>query len=145
MKSNPPHQAAAGTTLREAIQRGDVMADKCPSRGILNHVTSRWGVLLLIALRGGTHRFSELRRKVTGISEKMLAQTLQALEQDGFVQRRSYPVVPPHVEYLLTPMGEQISEKVEALADWIEVNLASILQEREKKLRKEHEEQALPA
>ncbi|MFC3116053.1 winged helix-turn-helix transcriptional regulator [Cellvibrio fontiphilus] len=115
------------TGLREIMQRGNVMADKCPSRAILNHVTSRWGVLLLIALRGGTHRFSELRRRVTGISEKMLAQTLQTLEADGFVQRISYPVVPPHVEYLLTPMGEQISEKVEALADWIEMNLGDIL------------------
>lgn len=113
--------------LRDAMLRGNVMADKCPSRAILNHVTSRWGVLLLIALRGGTHRFSELRRRVTGISEKMLAQTLQTLEADGFVQRISYPVVPPHVEYLLTPMGEQISEKVEALADWIELNLGDIL------------------
>jgi DNA-binding HxlR family transcriptional regulator len=113
--------------LKEAMLRGDVMADKCPSRAILNHVTSRWGVLLLIALRGGKHRFSELRRHVSGISEKMLAQTLQTLEGDGFVERISYPVVPPHVEYLLTPAGEQISEKVEALADWIELNLATIL------------------
>ncbi len=81
----------------------------------------------MIALRGGTHRFSALRRQVTGISEKMLAQTLQTLEADGFVERISYPVVPPHVEYLLTPMGEQISEKVEALADWIELNLGDIV------------------
>lgn len=103
------------------------MADKCPSRALLNHVTSRWGVLLLIALRSGTHRFSELRRKVTGISEKMLAQTLQLLEGDGFVERISYPVVPPHVEYRLTPLGKEISEKVAELADWIEMNLGEIL------------------
>jgi DNA-binding HxlR family transcriptional regulator len=136
MKTKSIRKGASAKTLRAAILRGDVMADKCPSREILNHVTSRWGVLLLIALRGGTHRFSELRRKVTGISEKMLAQTLQALESDGFVERISYPVVPPHVEYLLTPMGEQISEKVELLADWIEVNLADILKVREEKMGK---------
>ncbi|WP_263574616.1 winged helix-turn-helix transcriptional regulator [Halomonas sp. ML-15] len=103
------------------------MADKCPSRQILNHVTSRWGVLLLIALRGGTYRYSELRRRVNGISEKMLAQTLQLLEGDGFVERISYPVVPPHVEYRLTPLGEEISHRVKDLADWIEVNLEEIL------------------
>ncbi len=128
MRNNSATDSDCPKSLREVMQRGNVMADKCPSRAILNHVTSRWGVLLLIALRGGTHRFSELRRQVTGISEKMLAQTLQTLEADGFVQRISYPVVPPHVEYLLTPMGEQISDKVEALADWIELNLGDILQ-----------------
>ena len=62
-----------------------------------------------------------------GVSEKMLAQSLQALEQDGFIHRRSYPVVPPHVEYSLTPMGEAVSEKVAALADWIEVNLPDVM------------------
>jgi len=93
----------------------------------LKHVTSRWGVLLLVGLLSGTHRFSELRRKVNGISEKMLAQTLQWLEGDGFVERISYPVVPPHVEYRLTPLGEEIGRKVEALADWIEVKLPEIL------------------
>ncbi len=130
MTNQPLRKATAAKSLKEAMLRGDVMADKCPSRDILNHVTSRGGVLLLIALRGGTHRFSERRRKVTGISEKMLAQTLQALESEGFIERISYPVVPPHVEYLLTPMGEQISEKVEALADWIEINLTDILKVR---------------
>jgi len=111
----------------ELMQRGQLFAEKCPSREVLKHVTSRWGVLLLVALRSGTHRFSDLRRKVNGISEKMLAQTLQWLEGDGFVVRISYPVVPPHVEYRLTPLGEEVGEKVEALADWIEVKLPEIL------------------
>jgi DNA-binding HxlR family transcriptional regulator len=127
MSPKPAKQKAAPQTLSSKLMRGDVMADKCLSRTILNHVTGRWGVLLLIALRSGTHRFSQLRRKVGGISEKMLAQTLQALEGDGFVERISYPVVPPHVEYCLTPLGEQVSEKVADLADWIEVNLGEIL------------------
>jgi DNA-binding HxlR family transcriptional regulator len=118
---NPP------TTLAERLQRGNLFAEKCPSRAILTHVTSRWGVLLLVALLSGTHRFSELRRKVGGISEKMLAQTLQWLESDGFVERIAYPVIPPHVEYRLTPLGQEIAQKVESLADWIEVNLPDIL------------------
>lgn len=113
--------------LAAALRRGDVFADQCPSREILNHVTSRWGVLLLVALLDGTHRFSDLRRKVKGISEKMLAQTLQLLEGDGFVERIAYPVVPPHVEYRLTPLGEQIARQVEAMVDWIETNLPEIL------------------
>lgn len=61
----------------------------------------------------------------------MLAQSLQALERDGFINRVSYPVVPPHVEYSLTPLGEQVSEKVAALADWIELNLPQVLALRE--------------
>ncbi|MCB4358272.1 winged helix-turn-helix transcriptional regulator [Quatrionicoccus australiensis] len=117
----------------ELMQRGQLFAEKCPSREVLKHVTSRWGVLLLVALRSGTHRFSDLRRKVNGISEKMLAQTLQWLEGDGFVERISYPVVPPHVEYKLTPLGEEVGEKVEALADWIEVKLPEILAGRKAK------------
>ncbi|WP_265942754.1 winged helix-turn-helix transcriptional regulator [Dechloromonas sp. A34] len=119
----------------ELMQRGQLFAEKCPSREVLKHVTSRWGVLLLVALLSGTQRFSDLRRKVNGISEKMLAQTLQWLEGDGFVERISYPVVPPHVEYRLTPLGEEIGQKVEALADWIEVKLPEILAaQREKRL-----------
>jgi DNA-binding HxlR family transcriptional regulator len=115
------------------IRRGEVFAAECPSRAILNHVTSRWGVLVLVALREGTHRFSELRRKIGGVSEKMLAQTLVQLEQDGFVDRVSHPVVPPHVEYSLTPLGEQIGIQVESLTDWIEVNLPKILLAQQKR------------
>lgn len=115
------------STLSQQLRDGNLFAEKCPSREVLKHVTSRWGVLILVALRDGTHRFSDLRRKMGGVSEKMLAQTLQALEQDGFINRVSYPVVPPHVEYSLTPLGEQVSEKVAALADWIEVNLPQVL------------------
>ena len=91
--------------LAELMRRGDVLSPSCPAREILQHVTSRWGVLVLVALQGGTLRFSELRRKVGVVSERMLAQTLQVLERDGFVERRAYPVVPPHVDYRLTPLG----------------------------------------
>lgn len=113
--------------LSELLRRGEIFAVECPSREILKHVTSRWGVLVLVALMEGTHRFSDLRRKVGGVSEKMLAQTLQCLEKDGFIHRVSLPVVPPHVEYSLTPLGAEIGRKVESLADWIEINLPTIL------------------
>nr|WP_313668115.1 helix-turn-helix domain-containing protein [Atlantibacter sp.] len=120
-------------TQTQQLRDGNLFAEQCPSRDVLKHVTSRWGVLILVALRDGTHRFSDLRRKMGGVSEKMLAQTLQWLEQDGFVNRVSYPVVPPHVEYSLTPLGEQVSEKVAALADWIEINLPQVMASREER------------
>lgn len=112
--------------LANAMERGHLFAEACPSREVLKHLTSRWGVLVLIALLDGTHRFSELRRKVGGVSERMLAQTLQWLEDDGMVDRRAYPVVPPHVEYSLTPLGREAAEKVGGLADWIETNMPRI-------------------
>ncbi|WP_213134831.1 winged helix-turn-helix transcriptional regulator [Citrobacter sp. FP75] len=121
------------STLSQQLRDGNLFAEQCPSREVLKHVTSRWGVLILVALRDGTHRFSDLRRKMGGVSEKMLAQSLQALEQDGFINRVSYPVVPPHVEYSLTPLGEQVSDKVAALADWIEMNLPQVLAQREER------------
>ena len=84
-----------------------------------------------MSLRQGTHRFSELRRKIGGVSEKMLAQSLQTLAEDGFVLRVSHPVVPPFVEYSLTPMGEEVAEHVATLTDWIEVNLPRVLNARD--------------
>ena len=121
---------APASTLSAQIRRGELFTADCPSRDVLKHVTSRWGVLLLVALMGGMHRFSDLRRKVGGVSEKMLAQTLRWLEADGFVYRKSYATVPPHVEYSLTPSGMEVGQRVEALADWIEGNLPSIMDAR---------------
>jgi DNA-binding HxlR family transcriptional regulator len=120
--------------LGAAMRRGEVFAVECPSRDILKHVTSRWGVLVLVALMEGTHRFSDLRRKIGGVSEKMLAQTLQQLEQDGFIDRVSHPVVPPHVEYSLTRLGEDIGRQVESLTDWIETNLPKIMKAQQKRM-----------
>jgi DNA-binding HxlR family transcriptional regulator len=123
--------AAGSVSLLERIRTGEVLARDCPSREILNHVCSRWGVLVLVVLLDGMHRFSELRRKIGGVSEKMLSQTLQSLEQDGFVDRKALPVVPPHVEYRLTPMGEEVALQMDGLTTWIEENLPRILAARE--------------
>ena len=112
--------------LSAKLRRGDLMAAPCPSREVLKHVTSRWGVLVLIALQGGTKRFAELKRIIDGVSERMLAQTLRWLEGDGLVHRRAFKVMPPHVEYSLTPLGVEAAKRVRALADWIEVNLPEI-------------------
>ena len=117
-------------TSDEPLLRGDLFAEACPSREVLRHVTSRWGVLVLVALRRGTHRFSDLRRVIGGVSEKMLAQTLQALEADAIVLRVAHPVVPPHVDYSLTPLGREVAERVQDLADWIEGSMPAIEQAR---------------
>jgi DNA-binding HxlR family transcriptional regulator len=111
--------------------RGDLSEPMCPSRVVLEHLTSRWGVLALIALLEGTHRFSELRRRIGGVSEKMLAQTLQALEKDGFVLRVPLPVIPPHVEYSLSPMGREVAAHIEVLTSWIERSMPRIQRARE--------------
>jgi|SRR5688572_2139700 DNA-binding HxlR family transcriptional regulator len=109
----------------------DVNRVDCPSRIILEHVTSRWGVLVLAALLDRSYRFSELRRHVGGVSEKMLAQTLQALERDGFVLRDAKPVIPPRVDYSLTPLGQEVAAKVSSLAHWVESRVPEVMQARE--------------
>lgn len=118
--------------MQQSVQRGEVFAQECPSRGVLINVTSRWGVLVLVALLDGKQRFNELKRKIGGISDKMLSQTLQVLEADGFVLREVLPVVPPHVDYSLSQSGVEVAHHVEALTDWIEANLAQVLAAREK-------------
>lgn len=117
----------SGRSLSAHLRRGDLLDMNCPSREVLKHVTSRWGVLVLLVLENGTHRFAELRRAIGGVSERMLSQTLQWLESDGLVLRRALDVVPPHVEYSLTPLGEEAAERVRSLADWIEARLDAVL------------------
>lgn len=109
--------------------QANVLVAECPSRQILGHLTSRWGVLVMIALMTGTHRFAALRRRIGGVSERMLAQTLQQLEADGFVLRRAFDVVPPHVEYSLTPLGQEAGAHLAPLVGWIETALPRILRQ----------------
>ncbi|MFE2039443.1 winged helix-turn-helix transcriptional regulator [Streptomyces sp. NPDC059477] len=107
----------------------------CPYRLVLEHVTSRWGVLVLIALLERPHRFSELRRAIDGVrrvSEKMLTQTLQTLERDGLVHRDAKPVIPPRVDYSLTPLGHEAAEQVRALALWTERRMGAVAEARER-------------
>jgi DNA-binding HxlR family transcriptional regulator len=90
----------------------------CPHRLVLEHVTSRWGVLVLMELLERPYRFSELRRAIGRVSEKMLTQTLQTLERDGLVHRDAKPVIPPRVDYSLTDLGREAAEQVQGLAMW---------------------------
>ncbi|TCB57965.1 winged helix-turn-helix transcriptional regulator [Acinetobacter terrae] len=111
---------------------GQVLSNECPSREILEHLTTKWSVLVLRCLSDGVHRFSELKQRIEGVSEKMLAQTLKVLEKDGFLIRTVYPVVPPKVEYQLTILGAQAAEKMTMLIGWIERNLPEILENKQR-------------
>lgn len=107
----------------DAALAADVFNRACPSRGIMEHVGSKWGSLILAALRREPMRFNALRRTVTGVSEKMLSQNLHTLERDGFVSREVHTTIPPHVEYSLTPLGERVAVKLTELIDLLEATL----------------------
>ena len=126
--TNENAQAAA-----PSLPKPDVLSPDCPSRAILQHVTSRWGTLVLIVLDAKVLRFSDLKRRIGGVSDRMLAQTLQVLEADGLILRHAFDVVPPHVEYRLTPLGAEVSNRVVSLASLIEANLPQFLSKRPKR------------
>jgi DNA-binding HxlR family transcriptional regulator len=105
----------------------DVFARGCDSRSALEDIASKWGILALAALGEGSYRFNALRRRVDGVSEKMLAQTLQTLERDGMVSRDVQATIPPRVEYSLTPLGEQVAKRLRDLIDLLEGRLPEVL------------------
>ena len=105
---------------------GDVFDSECPSRSVLDHVTSKWAVLVLAALHRGPKRFSALRRAIGGVSEKMLAQTLRTLETDGFVDRAVAPTTPPQVTYSLTGLGAELTGHLTGLLTFIEARIGDI-------------------
>lgn len=118
--------------IKSKFERGDVFSDQCPSRELLTHITSKWSVLIFLALCDGEIlRFSDLRRKIKGISEKMLGQTLKNLEFDGFIVRRSYNVVPPVVDYQLSQEGMEVASRVITLTEWLEDNVTLLVSKRE--------------
>lgn len=112
-------------TQAEAGERYDVFHTDCPARDVVDHVTSRWGVWVLISLRSNSLRFYELRDSIRGVSEKMLAQTLRALVQDGLVWREVEPTTPPQVTYGLTEFGQDIGEPLTELFDRITGRLST--------------------
>lgn len=99
----------------------------CPSRVVLTHVTSRWGVLVLSTLARGPLRWGELRREIEGVSEKMLASTLKTLEGDGIVHRAAQATIPPRVDYSLTERGTDLAARLTPLMDWIDDNADDIV------------------
>jgi DNA-binding HxlR family transcriptional regulator len=114
------------TEMPEALSAG-VFSAGCPTRVVLDHVTSKWGVLVIVALSQQSLRFSELRRTAEGVSEKMLAQTLRTLERDGLVHRDAKPVIPPRVDYSLTDRGHELAALLVPLVEWVTDNVGEIL------------------
>jgi DNA-binding HxlR family transcriptional regulator len=112
---------------RQRRRKGNVYDASCPSRVVLDHVTSRWGSLVLLILLGGKLRFSELGRGIGGVSEKMLAQTLRTLENDGLLLRTVYPTIPPKVEYSLTRLGSEIAGHLQTLTNWVEEHVSEVM------------------
>ena len=104
------------------VQPGTDQATRCPIRDVLDCIGDRWSLLALVTLAGGTLRFTELKRAIGDISQRMLAQTLRGLERDGYVTRTVYPTVPPKVEYALTPLGRSLLKKIGPLIEWADSN-----------------------
>jgi DNA-binding HxlR family transcriptional regulator len=96
--------------------------EDCEVRQILDRVADKWSLLVIALLEQRTLRFTELRRTIDGISQRMLTVTLRQLERDGLVERTVYPVVPPRVEYALTPLGVTLHDTIKSLVDWTERN-----------------------
>ncbi|MBF6337431.1 MULTISPECIES: winged helix-turn-helix transcriptional regulator [Nocardia] len=114
------------TYLEDSGLPADVYSAKCPTREVLDHIAGKWTVLIIDALAEGTMRYTDLRHRIDGISQKMLTQTLRQLETDGFVTRTVHPTVPPRVEYTLTELGHSLRTPIAALREWIETNINRI-------------------
>jgi DNA-binding HxlR family transcriptional regulator len=100
----------------------NVYSVDCPSQSILALIGSKWSMLLLCALRAGPKRTGELKRRLDGVSAKMLTQTLRELERHGIVERKDFGEVPPRVEYRLSPLGRSLAALVVQIEDWVSAN-----------------------
>lgn len=112
----------AGKMISDAC----VMNPECASREVLDRIADKWTALIIRVLAKGTKRHNELQREISGVSQKMLTQTLRSLERDGLVSRKVYPVVPPRVEYTLTPLGQSLIEPLNAICLWAEKHLPEL-------------------
>jgi DNA-binding HxlR family transcriptional regulator len=111
----------------ETTARWDMLNAQCPTREVVARIADKWTLLVLAALeQHDTLRFSELRRRIDGVSQKMLAQTLRGLQRDGLVDRTAYPTVPVTVEYRLTALGHGLAETVDAIRSWAYGNMDAI-------------------
>ena len=107
---------------------GDTFDSHCPSRPIVDQVTTRWGTLIIATLITGPHRFSALHQRIGGISQKMLAQNLKSLARSGLIDRHVEPTTPPQVTYSLTALGESLAEPLCGLLSWFGSNTDAMLE-----------------
>lgn len=113
----------------------NVYSSACPSRRVMAVLAEKWTLLVVAALADGPMRTAELRRCVDGVSEKMLIQTLRKLESYALVSRKSYPEIPPRVEYRLTPLGRSLARLAGLFGRWVERNVATLIRAEEKGAR----------
>ena len=121
-----------GAADAAADGRFDVFAAACPTRQVIGRIGDKWSLLTLYALMTGSLRFTELRARIEGVSQKMLTQTLRALERDGLVSRRVYPVVPPKVEYSVTELGMSLGQEIAGIRAWAYAHMDDISEARER-------------
>ena len=112
--------------MKQSAPRFDVQNALCPARNVLARIADKWAVLVLEVLLERTTRFNEIRRRVQGVSQKMLTQTLRDLERDGLVVREIYPVIPPRVEYSLTALGRTLDDPLRALSQWADRHMSEV-------------------
>jgi DNA-binding HxlR family transcriptional regulator len=110
----------------------DSMSARCPARDVLSYITDKWTVLVLAILVEGTTRFNGLRRRIGGITQKMLTRTLRDLEENGFVSRRVYAEVPPRVEYTLTPLGHSLVKVLDTVRAWANHHAGDVVAARQR-------------
>ena len=114
----------------------EIFTLNCPTQQILDIIGNKWSVIIIYCLAYKPRRYKQLERKIEGISQKVLTQTLRRLESNGLVKRQVYPVVPPQVEYSLTPLAETLIEPLAILAEWSETNFPAIEIARQKQQEK---------
>ena len=113
--------------METMLDRPDPFVAACPTRLVLDRVGDKWAVLILVLLQDGPMRFNALRRRIEGVSQKMLSQTLKSLERDGLVSRRAWPTVPVTVEYAISPLGRTLAATVDGLRLWAERYIEDVL------------------
>ncbi|MFC9894515.1 winged helix-turn-helix transcriptional regulator [Nocardia sp. NPDC127579] len=114
------------TVVESSGLPADAYSAKCPTRQVLDHIAGKWTVLVVDSLLHGTMRYTDLSRRIEGVSQKMLTQTLRGLEADGFITRTVHPTIPPRVEYDLTALGRSLAEPIAALRQWTETHINEI-------------------
>ncbi len=111
---------------QETAFRGNVFAAACPTRQLLDRIADKWSTLILLMLNDAPMRFSGLKRRIEGISQKMLSQTLKSLERDGLVVRTAEPTVPVTVTYAMTPLGRSLVASLRSMIDWAETRMPEV-------------------
>ncbi|MFI0444870.1 winged helix-turn-helix transcriptional regulator [Actinomadura sp. 6N118] len=109
------------------MQHGDAFDPNCPTRLVLDRIGDKWSVLVVLSLRDGPRRFTQLRDMIGGITPKVLTQTLRTMERDGLLTRQVFAEVPPRVEYALTPLGLSLQRPIQAITDWAEENVNEVM------------------